>query len=190
MPRQLRCESSPSIAAGKKGFHSPGNLFDALALAWLVRPFPVIPARNVMMKTYPILVCALLGCAMLPACGRSDERPAMAMASPALVPAAPRIPSDVYPANAAEPAPLSPPTAPDPLSREALSDTAIAGKITASILTDPSLTGADISVNTDRGVVNLAGNVKSQEQAAIASIHAQREDGVMRVDNHLAVSPQ
>jgi hyperosmotically inducible protein len=69
-----------------------------------------------------------------------------------------------------------------------LSDPVITAKIKASLLTDPGMTGADVSVNTDRGVVNLTGNVKSQEQAAIASSHAQRQDGVMRIDNHLAVN--
>jgi hypothetical protein len=32
--------------------------------------------------------------------------------------------------------------------------------------------------------------VKSQEQTAIASAHAQRQDGVMRVDTHLSPVPQ
>jgi osmotically-inducible protein OsmY len=41
-------------------------------------------------------------------------------------------------------------------------------------------------VNTDKGVVVLAGTVKNPEQTALASAHAQRQDGVMRVDNHLA----
>ena len=73
---------------------------------------------------------------------------------------------------------------------EALTDPFITGKIKANILADPSMRGADISVNTTQGVVNLTGLVASQEQAAIASAHAQRQDGVMRVDNHLAVSLQ
>ncbi len=63
----------------------------------------------------------------------------------------------------------------------------ISGKIRAGILTDPAMTGADISVNTTHGVVELTGVVASQEQVAIASAHAQRQDGVMRVDNHLAL---
>jgi osmotically-inducible protein OsmY len=50
------------------------------------------------------------------------------------------------------------------------------------------MAGSDVSVNTDRGVVSLTGVVKSQEQAAIASGHAQRQDGVMRVDNMLAAN--
>jgi hyperosmotically inducible protein len=60
--------------------------------------------------------------------------------------------------------------------------------VKTSLVTDPAMAGADVSVNTDRGVVNLTGTVTSQEQAAIASSHAQRQDGVMRIDNHLAVN--
>ena len=73
---------------------------------------------------------------------------------------------------------------------EMLGDSVITGRIKASLLTDPAMTGADVSVNTTQGVVSLTGLVASQEQAAIASAHAQREDGVMRVDNHLAVNLQ
>lgn len=75
-------------------------------------------------------------------------------------------------------------------SADAVSDTVISGKIKAELLTDPGMTGADVSVNTDHGAVTLTGQVKSQEQTAIASAHAQRQDGVMRVDNHLSVEPQ
>jgi hyperosmotically inducible periplasmic protein len=57
-------------------------------------------------------------------------------------------------------------------------------------LADSAMAGADVSVNTDAGVVTLTGTVKSQEQAAIASAHAQHYDGVMRVDNHLSNLPQ
>lgn len=81
-------------------------------------------------------------------------------------------------------------TAPRYASADAISDTVISGKIKAAILTDPGMTGADVSVNTDHGVVALTGTVKSQEQTAIASAHAQRQDGVMRVDNHLSMNPQ
>ncbi len=81
-------------------------------------------------------------------------------------------------------------TAPRYASADAISDTVISGKIKAAILTDPGMTGADVSVNTDHGVVALTGTVKSQEQTAIASAHAQSQDGVMRVDNHLSMNPQ
>jgi hyperosmotically inducible periplasmic protein len=73
-------------------------------------------------------------------------------------------------------------------SPEAMTDPVITAKIRASMLADPLLRGADVSVNTTQGVVNLTGAVVSQEQAAIASSHAQRQDGVMRVDNHLSVN--
>jgi hyperosmotically inducible protein len=71
---------------------------------------------------------------------------------------------------------------------ETLTDPFITAKVKASLMTDPAMSGADVSVNTDHGVVSLTGLVESQEQAAVASAHAQREDGVMRVDNHLAVN--
>lgn len=88
------------------------------------------------------------------------------------------------PVTAAAPAPRA-----EPLSRDAVSDTAITGRVKAAILTDPALAGTDISVNTDSGVVTLTGTVKTQEQAAIASVHAQGHDGVMRIDNHLSPLP-
>jgi hyperosmotically inducible protein len=102
-----------------------------------------------------------------------------------------RAASDLYPS--ATPAPVES-TAAAPrsaaLSREALSETMITGRIKAAILADPGMGGADVSVNTDSGVVSLTGTVKSQEQAAIASAHAQRHDGVMRIDNHLSTLSQ
>ena len=67
-----------------------------------------------------------------------------------------------------------------------LNDVVLTGRIKAALLSDPQLAGSDISVNTDHGVVALTGSVKTQEQVAIASAHAQREDGVMRIDNHLS----
>lgn len=70
---------------------------------------------------------------------------------------------------------------------DALDDGVITTRIRAEMLLDPALSGADISVNTSRGVVSLTGVVASREQAAIASAHAQAEDGVMRVDDHLTV---
>jgi hypothetical protein len=93
-------------------------------------------------------------------------------------------------AVAATPPAQSAPASPSRLlpSPEMLSDPVITGRIQAGLMTDPAMTGADVSVNTSQGVVSLTGIVASQEQAAIASAHAQREDGVMRVDNHLAVN--
>ena len=72
---------------------------------------------------------------------------------------------------------------------EAISDAAITARVKSEIRRDPALAGTDISVNTTRGVVELAGSVASHEQAAEAAAHAQSPDGVMRVDTRLSVNP-
>lgn len=76
--------------------------------------------------------------------------------------------------------------APAPRPPERLDDAAITGKVRAGLAADPAMAGADISVNTQERVVNLTGLVKTQEQAALAAAHG-NQDGVLRVDNHLAV---
>ena len=88
---------------------------------------------------------------------------------------------------ARDPAPASTPPAPKLPRPEALTDPAITANITAAISADPAMAGSDISVNTTHGVVQLTGKVASQEQIAIASAYAQRQDGVMRVDDHLSL---
>jgi osmotically-inducible protein OsmY len=75
-------------------------------------------------------------------------------------------------------------SAPTP-APEALTDAAITSRISSALRADPAMSGADVSINTDKGVVVLSGTVKSHEQTGVASAHAQRQDGVMRVDNHL-----
>jgi hyperosmotically inducible protein len=75
------------------------------------------------------------------------------------------------------------------LAPSALDDDAITRKVTGAIHADPRLAGTDISVNTDHGVVNLTGDVRSREQSVIATARAQGPDGVMRIDNHLSVTP-
>jgi osmotically-inducible protein OsmY len=138
--------------------------------------------RKAFSNLLPLAAGAVLAGSLLGACGRPSveaSAPSRSMDSSEARPSAP-IPAE--PAQvAAAPAPLPP--------KEALSDTSITGKIKSAIANDPGMAGADVSVNTDRGVVMLAGVVKSTEQTAIASAHAQRQDGVMRVDNHLAVPP-
>ena len=93
------------------------------------------------------------------------------------------------PSSAREPIALPAPVSPSQPA-DALTDSIITARIKAGLLSDPGMTGADVSVNSDRGVVSLTGTIKSQEQAAIASAHAQRQDGVMRVNNELSVNPQ
>jgi hyperosmotically inducible protein len=87
------------------------------------------------------------------------------------------------PVEPARPAP-EPPRAPMPAA-EALTDSAITARIAAALQADPAMKGADVSINTDKGVVVLSGTVTSHEQTGVASAHAQRQDGVLRVDNHL-----
>ena len=130
-----------------------------------------------MRKSLPGLLAVL---AIVAGCSRADRT--------AELPPPPDSRADDRVAAAAPPPSPSPPAPPrgPQVPTEALSDTVITAKVKAEILNDPGMAGADVSVNTDKGVVFLAGTVKSQEQAALASAHAQRQDGVMRVDNHLA----
>lgn len=94
-------------------------------------------------------------------------------------PARPPVVAEAAPATQAE-APRTQMPAP-----EAITDSAITNRITVALQNDPAMKGADVSINTDKGVVVLSGTVKSHEQTGVASAHAQRQDGVMRVDNHL-----
>jgi hyperosmotically inducible protein len=113
------------------------------------------------------------------------ERPTADTFASSMRSASPRAPIAIPAAEAPAP-PTQAPAKPIP-SPESLSDTVITGRIKASLLTDPALAGSDVSVNTDHGVVNLTGTVRSHEQQAIASAHAQSQDGVMRIESHLAV---
>jgi hyperosmotically inducible protein len=134
-----------------------------------------------------VLSAALVAVTLLAAgCERPSARARYPAASDATTaPMAQRAPADLDPSTAPS-APAVPKL--DTLSRDDLSDTMITARVRGAILTDPALSGADVSVNTVQGVVNLTGSVSSQEQAAIASSHAQRPDGVMRIENHLVVA--
>jgi hypothetical protein len=142
-------------------------------------------AGNPFANLLPFTIGALATALILVACDRpaTNEISANDTRGPAATsPMNVQPPSDNVPAQAATPRGAPP--------AEALADTVISGKIKAAILTDPAMKGADVSVNTDHGVVMLAGLVKTPEQTAIASAYAQRQDGVMRVDNHLAMAPE
>ena len=69
----------------------------------------------------------------------------------------------------------------------AMAETATTGKVKAAIAADAGLRDADISVQTQDGVVTLAGSAKSQDQVALAMQLAQRQEGVSRVDNRIEV---
>jgi hypothetical protein len=116
-------------------------------------------------------------------CARSDTPPPIEPLAPARVamndPLSPAAAESAMP-DATAGIPSVPPS-------EAVTDTAISARVKAELEADPAMNGADVSVNTDHGVVNLTGQVRSYEQAAIATSHAQRPDGVMRIESHLAV---
>lgn len=140
--------------------------------------------RNHLSTILPLVVAAFAGASLAIACERPDSRATAASPTPQTSEGAQQ------PATAARPeAPVAQASTVAAAS-DSLSDTMITGRIRAAILTDPAMAGSDISVNTDRGVVSLLGSVRSHEQIGIASGHAQREDGVMRVDSHLAATPQ
>ena len=116
---------------------------------------------------------------LLAACGRVSEEARLPQ------PATPeRAQTGVAAAQQQQPAAPRAPSAPLP-SPEALTDSAITNRILAALQGDPAMRGADVSINTDKGVVVLSGTVKSHEQTGVASAHAQSQDGVLRVDNHL-----
>jgi hypothetical protein len=132
----------------------------------------------------PLVVAAFAGATLAVACERPESR--------AVVPAPePRESVAMQQQPAAPTRPTAAPAQGTPaVPRDTLEDTMITGRIKAAILTDPAMAGSDISVNTDHGVVSLMGTVKSYEQTGIASGYAQRQDGVMRVDSQLSLSPQ
>ena len=149
-------------------------------------PVEAKPSSNIL----PGVIAAFLGATLAIACERPDARSKAAQSIARNALARPVVQdADPVPATpAAAPGAAQPSSA--PLSREAITDPGITGRIKSSLATDPDMAGADVSVNTDRGVVSLAGTVRSHEQTGIASAHAQRQDGVVRVDNHLAMNPQ
>jgi len=69
----------------------------------------------------------------------------------------------------------------------AVSETITTGKVKAAIAADSGLKDSDISVTTNNGVVVLGGTVKSQDQVAIATSLAQKQDGVTKVDTQITV---
>jgi len=69
----------------------------------------------------------------------------------------------------------------------AVSETVTTGKIKAAIAADSAMKDTDISVTTNNGVVSLNGTVKSQDQIAIATNLAQRQEGVQRVESNVTV---
>ncbi|HYC35470.1 MAG TPA: BON domain-containing protein [Usitatibacter sp.] len=143
--------------------------------------------RKYSSQLLPLIVAAFAGATLAIACERPDARMQAAQELGQDAAARARNPAPAQPEVVAQAAPAA---VARPLPGDAINDTLISARIQDSLLADPALAGADISVNTDRGVVSLVGSVKSHEQTGVASAHAQRQEGVMRVDNHLSLDPQ
>jgi len=73
-------------------------------------------------------------------------------------------------------------------STPGISDTVTMGRVKAAIIADPALKNSDIVVKTENnGVVILSGTAKSQDQIALATELAKRQEGVNRVETMIVV---
>ncbi len=68
-----------------------------------------------------------------------------------------------------------------------ISDTEITTRVKAAIFAKPGLDSLKISVDTEKGVVTLSGNVASLAYSDMANTLASEVTGVSKVKNHLAV---
>ena len=130
-----------------------------------------------------VLFIAAAATAPDPTSSAQDRKPAPAPAAEEAAPAA------SPPGNAAS-MPLRTQTPSLPLPGTERSDAATTSAIVSAIRADPGMGGADVSVDTENGVVNLTGIVRNREQSAIASAYANRQLGVLRVDNALTIPAQ
>ena len=71
--------------------------------------------------------------------------------------------------------------------KESVSDTAITTKIKADFAVDKQVSALKIHVDTDKGVVKLSGNAKTQAEADKAVSIAKNTKGVVSVTNDIKV---
>ena len=124
------------------------------------------------------------------ACDRPTTQTPAANGSTASTSTTPSPSTSTATPDAASPnAPATATMAPGPAgdASGAVSETVTTGKIKAAIASDAGLKDSDISVTTENGVVTLSGTAKSQDQVSMATALAQRQDGVVRVENNIAV---
>ena len=69
-----------------------------------------------------------------------------------------------------------------------ITDAAITSEVKTKFLAEPGVSGLNINVDTNNGVVTLSGNVKSKAEAAKAMSIARDSKGVKRVVNHLKMA--
>jgi len=70
---------------------------------------------------------------------------------------------------------------------EVLTDAAVTSELKTKFLAEPGVSGLDIHVDTNNGVVTLTGTVKSKAEANKAMMIARDSKGVKRVVNHMKV---
>lgn len=68
---------------------------------------------------------------------------------------------------------------------EYLDDTVITGKVKTAIFNEPTLSSAEINVETFKGVVQLSGFVNSREDVNMAVAVARKVGGVTSVKNDM-----
>ncbi len=71
--------------------------------------------------------------------------------------------------------------------RQTVSDTAVTTQVKTRLLANSEVSGTDIEVSTDKGVVKLSGEVESSSERDLAYYIARNTRGVQRVDNDIDV---
>jgi len=71
---------------------------------------------------------------------------------------------------------------------DVIADAAITSEVKTKFLAEPGVSGLDIHVDTDNGVVTLSGNVKTKAEANKAMTIARGSKGVKRVVNHMKIA--
>ena len=143
------------------------------------------------MKSLTIVTTAVLSAFALTACDRPGTK---ASAAPSSTTVVTTTPAPAQTADTSSPsAPASSSTtasstaATGPQSTNAVTDTIVTGKVKAAITADSGMKDSDVSVKTENGVVTLTGKAKSPDQVTLAAALAQRQEGVSRVENQVAV---
>lgn len=158
-------------------------------------------------RTSALMMAMLLSTAMLGACKKAEDTAATpattgSTATTTTTTTAPAAPAATAPAadnaaaaannaaaaanNAAAAAGTAAANATDKAG-DALSDSAITGKVKAALLADAEVKGTDINVETSKGDVMLSGFVESQAQIDKAATLAKNIDGVKQVSNKLEI---
>jgi hyperosmotically inducible protein len=147
------------------------------------------------MKSPIILTTAALAALALSACDRPGTKTSAAPSSSTTVvttapaPATPAPTADTSSPNApaSSTTTASSTAATGSESTNAVTDTIVTGKVKAAITADSGMKDSDVSVKTENGVVTLTGKAKSPDQVTLAAALAQRQEGVSRVENQVAV---